>query len=425
MNKKGFFRTVLDNGLTILLQEQNIKSTSFGIGVRFGSIHHPAAHFLEHLLFKGTKTRTYKDINRQAVCRGGSLDAFTDFFSTFYATKNLTDYAPEALELLCDMIANSTLPKTEINQEKMVINEETRMRAEEPESMLADALYRNIYSDHPLGRDILDCERCLQTISYEELEGLYRRFYTPQGIIIIGVGQINKEVVLNTVRKYFKDVSKTGQSLIVFPFPSEESLPLAKRIVIPKMTKQVHLMIGFKAVPYAHPDYYPLRVLSAIMGENINSRLYEKTREKQGLVYNISSHYDILRSSWRSTLRTDCSFWHGILRIYSRFTPRNLLRVQEIIKNELQNFSQSEVSQEELTINQQKLVGEHKLALMGTFRYMHLLFAAEINNDIDNFENFSDEILNVTPADVLRVSQQYCHPNKAVWTIIKQQKLVK
>ncbi len=419
MNKKGFFRTVLDNRLTIILQERDIKSTSFGIGVKFGSIHHPAAHFIEHLLFKGTETRTYKDINRQAVCRGGSLDAFTDFFSTFYTTKNLSNYAPDALELLCDMIANSTFPKTEINQEKMVVAEETRMRAEEPESMLADALYRNIYSDHSLGRDILDCERCLQTISYEELKGLYRRFYTPQGIIIVGVGQINKEVVLDTVKKYFKDIPTTGQSLTVFPFPQEESLPLTKRIIIPKMTKQVHLMIGFKAAPYVHTDYYPLRVLSAIMGENINSRLYEKTREKQGLVYNISSHYDILRSSWRSILRADCSFWHGILRIYSRFTPRNLLRVEEVIKGELSRFTREEISKEELGANQQKLVGERQLALIGTFRYMHLLFAAEINNNIDDFHKFNEKILAVTPSDILRVAQQYCNPNSAVWAILK------
>ncbi len=419
MNKKGFFRTVLDNGLTVILQEQNIKSTSFGIGIRFGSIHHPAAHFIEHLLFKGTKTRTYKDINRQAVCHGGSLDAFTDFFSTFYATKNLTDYAPEALELLCDMVTNSVLPETEINQEKLVVTEETRMRAEESESMLADALYRNIYYDHPLGRDVLDCERCLQTISYEELKELYRRFYTPQGIIIVGVGQINKEDVLNTVKKYFKDVSTTGKSLTVFPFPQEESLPLAKKIVIPKMTKQVHLMIGFKTVPCAHSDDYPLRVLSAIMGENIVSRLFEKTREKQGLVYNISSHYDVLRSSWRSILRADCSFWHGVLRIYSRFTPRNLLRVEEVIRGDLSRFTREEVSKEELGINQQKLVGEHKLALIGTFRYMHLLFVAELNNNIEDFNKFNEKILAVTPSDILRVARQYCSPSSAVWAILK------
>lgn len=418
MKNNGLFRLVLENGLIILLQKQNIKSTSFGIGIRFGSVHHPTAHFIEHLLFKGTKTRTHADVNRQAVQHGGSLDAFTDFFSTFYVTKNLSEYACDALNLLCDMITNSTLSKTEIEQERTVLIEETRMRSEEPETALADILYRNIYYDHPIGRDVLECGKLLQIISSEELQELYRRFYIPSRIIIIGVGQIDQEAVVEFAKKYFTGKCSAVKKQEVF-MPQEDSLPMAKRIVIPKMTRQIHLMVGFKAVPCTHPDYYPLRVLSAVMGENINSRLYEKAREKRGLVYNITSHYNVLRSSWQSLLKADCSCWHGILRIYSRFTPRNLLQVQTIIRKELEKFTKEEVPQEELNTNQQKLVGERQLALIGTFRYMHLLFAAEINNSIDDFNKFNEKILAVTPSDILRVARQYCSPGSAVWAILK------
>lgn len=425
MSHPRLFRTVLDSGLTILLQERNIESTSFGIGVRFGSMHHHAAHAVEHMVFKGTDTKSYKDIRRKAVRHGGSLDAFTDFYSTFYATKNLSRYAHEAFELLCDMITHATIPEEEMECERTVLLEEAVMRSKEPELILLDTLYRNIYHDHLIGRCVLDNRDLIQTISREEIRNLYRRFYIPTRIAIVGVGQVNRDAVLKTVEKYFtgpreRSIDFIRERSIDFTIePPQDSLPISGRIVIPETTERVHLMAGFKVVPCTHPDYYPLRVLSEVLGGSVNSRLFESTRGKRGLLYNITCHYDTLRSSWKSILKADCSCWHGILRIYSSFSKGNLEFVESIVKNELRRLIQKAVPIHELTEAKEKLVCERELESIGTFRYMHLLFAAEINNTIDTFDEFADTLCAVTPDDILRVTRQYCRLNKSVWAILK------
>jgi len=420
MNQSRPLRIVLDNGLTVLLQRQNRASTSFGLGVRFGSAHHGAAHFIEHLPFKGTDTRTYKQINRQAVRGGGDFDAFTDFFSTFFITKNLSPYAHDIFELLCDMINNPTFPEEEVEYERGVVLEEIEERSGEPEQILMDRIYRNLFCGHPLERAVIDSKEIIRTISRENLLDIYRTYYTPENIVIIGVGPIDKQVVLETIKKYFPSAPTNAPQQSHIP-----SLPLSTplgRIIIPQPFKRIHLMVGFRAVPRTHPDFYPLRVLSAIMGENIDSRLYERAREKRGLVYHITSHFDTIRSSWQSILKADCTSRHGVLRIYTNFSPKNLSRVEKTIKKELQTLAQQEVSEEELEANKQKLIGKHQLDTLGTFRYMRLLFAAEINNSLKDFPCFEEKISAVTAKDVLRVAHQYCDPNKGMWAILQPQR---
>lgn len=414
--QSGFSRIVLDNGLTVLIQKKDTESASFGVGLRFGCVHQPVAHLIEHLLFKGTTTRTYKDINLQAVRWGGSLDAFTDFFSTFYVTKNLNRYAYDALDLLCDMITNSTIPLQEMEYEKRVLLEEIKMRSEEPESILMDTLYKRLYPNHLLGNAVLDNRQLICSINHSEALEIYHQFYVPERTIVIGVGNIDEKAVLAIVKKYFHKPSRPIDELAIPPlaYPSPP-----RRIIIPRTNCQIHLMVGLGAVPCTHADYYPLRVLSATLGENINSRLYERAREKQGLVYNITSHYNTMRSSWQSVLKTDCSQWHGILRIYTRFSPRNLTQVETIIKEELERFTPKKISEKELLISQQKLAGERKLATLGTFRHMHLLFAAEINNTIGEFDEFDNKIYAVTPARLLEVARKYTFPAKHISVILK------
>lgn len=409
-------RIVLDNGLTILIQKKDTQSTSFGIGLRFGCVHHPVAHLIEHLLFKGTTTRTHKDINLQAVRWGGSLDAFTDFFSTFYMTKNLSHYAYDAFDLLCDMVTNSVIPLQEMEYEKGVLVEEIKMRSEEPESILMDALYKRLYPNHLLGSAVLDNRQLICSINRDEALEIYHKFYVPERTIVIGVGNIDEKNILAIVEKYFNKPSGRQSELII---PSLACPSPPRRIIIPRANCQIHLMIGFGAVSCAHADYYPLRVLSATLGENINSRLYERAREKQGLVYNITSHYNTMRSSWQSILKTDCSQWHGVLRIYTRFSPRNLTQVETIIREELERFTQKKISEKELLVSKQKLVGERKLATLGTFRHMHLLFTSEINNTFGEFDEFDNKIYAVTPTRLLEIARTYNCPAKRISVILK------
>ena len=154
-------------------------------------------------------------------------------------------------------------------------------------------------------------------------------------------------------------------------------------------------------------------------GKGFFSRLFEVARERAGLVYNISSHFDTIRSSWKSILKADCTSYHGTLRIYSQFSPKNIGRVERIIRGELGRLASNVVSLEELKRNKEQVIGRHQLGLQGTHQYMRMLFAAEVNESIDEFHRFEDGIWAVTEQDIKQVTRNYCNPSSGVWVILK------
>ncbi|MBI2047631.1 MAG: insulinase family protein [Parcubacteria group bacterium] len=414
MTPSGFSRIVLPNGLTILIQKKEHGTVSFGIGVRFGTAHHPVSHLIEHLLFTGTKTRTEEEIRQRATEWGGYHDAYVGFFSTFFVTKNLSVRGYEPLEILCDMTANSAFSEEKIENQRNVTLDEHEKRSNEPETMLMNRIYRTLYCDTPLERAVVDDTEVLQDIARADLVKLYKTRYVPSQLIVIGVGPIDIHRVTEIVKKYFPQQEKKNVEEMIIS--SEMPEPPSGKITIPRVgASQVHLMAGFRTVPRTHPDFYPLRVFSMILGESTDSRLFRATRGIAGLVYSITSHFDTVRSSRESVLRADCTVYHGALRIYSFFKPRNIRRVENIIKEELRKLTERLVSSDELKRNQNRVIGKHLQGTQGTHQEMRMLFAAEVNNSIEEFFDFEEKIKAVTAEDVLRVAQQFCDPSQGVW----------
>ncbi|MBI2109407.1 MAG: insulinase family protein [Parcubacteria group bacterium] len=418
MTPSGFSRIVRPNGLTILIQKKEHGTVSFGIGVRFGSANHGASHLIEHVLFTGTKTRTEEQIRQEATRWGGYHDAYVGFFSTFFVTKNLVVRGYEPLEILCDMIANPSFLPEKIENQRNVTLEEHEKRSSEPETMLMNRIYRTLYCDTPLECAVVDDTGVLNKITRQELVKLYQKHYIPSQLIVVGVGPIDVDRVVEIVDTHFPQKRKQlPETLEVSPEVLE---PPSGNIIIPKSgVGQAHMMVGFKTVSRTHPDFYPLRVFSMIIGESTNSRLFRATRGMVGLVYNITSHFDTVRSSRQSVLRADCTAYHGTLRIYSFFKQRKLRRVENTIKEELRKLTESLVPPEELKINQEGVIGKHELGMQGTHQEMRMLFAAEINKSTEEFFNFKEKIRAVTAEDVRRVAQTYCGPNQGVWVTLK------
>lgn len=408
---------VLPNGLTILTQKKEHGTISFGIGVKFGSADHPASHFIEHVLFTGTKTRTEEEVRREATRWGGQHDAYVGFFSTFFVTKNLAIRGYTSLEILCDMVANSIFLEEKVENQRSVTLDEHERRSNEPETMLMNRIYRTLFCDSPLECAVVDDTGVLKKISREELIALYKKHYVPSQLVVVGVGPIEIEKVVEIVTKYFPTDGEYPRGVETASFDIPE--PPSGKIIIPKSAlRQVYMMVGFKTVPRTHPDFYPLRVFSMIIGESTDSRLFRAMRGASGLVYSVSSHFDTVRSSKQSVLRADCTLHHGTLRIYSFFKARKLKRIESVIKEELRSVSLTPISEEELELNKERVIGKNLLAMQGTHQEMRMLFAAEINNSIDEFFAFEERIRAVTADDIRRVASTYCAPNQGIWVIL-------
>lgn len=402
----GIHREVLPNGLTILIQEKEVYSTAIAVGVRFGSAYHPLAHFIGHMLFKGTKSRTHQDINREAIKGGGSMDDITDLYSTIYFIKAVSGLSYQALDLLCDMIANSTFSPKELEYEKLVINEEIMGRSEEPGVILKGLFYKNLYNDNKFSAAINQSQEFLNDLSREQIFDVYRQFYVPERLVFAIVGKVNKEKTLKIIKKYFGRLK--GGVLVPLDQRSGKPITEAKRIIIRKGgLKHAHLMIGFKIPAIDHPDYYPLIVLQTIIAGDIGSRLYEQLREKRGLLYNIIAKLDYSVGQY------------GTLRLYTNFSPNNLYTVETIIKNELEKLGKRGASEEELKIAKSRLIHERQLKLEGTFQHARLLVETELNNQLKEIQRFNVNIRKVKIKDVRRVARLYCNLNKSVTVILK------
>jgi len=421
MRKKKLIREVLDNGLTILVQEKpNIGSVSCGVGVRFGTAYHPTAHFLEHAIFKGTETRDYAQIYETVKRWGGYLDGFTQFYSTLFAGKTLSPYACSLLDILCDIVANPAFTQEEIDLERQVLGHEINMIQKNPEMVLKAALYRALFKKHPIRNVIPEDIEPIRAINREDLLQTYRQFYVPERLIVVIVGNIKLKGVFAKIEKYFGDLP---QGIAAPPsVPQEEPIEKAQEIHLDSGTNnECRWMLGFRAPHYTHEDYYAARVASALLGGGINSALFREIRGKRGLTYNIESHYGPPEIPWGSRFLDDCSAWHGTFRMCSQFSSDDLSLVQTITQQEFGKLVSQEVSETELKNKQTMLAGQRLLALEGTLCNMWLLFTAEVNGNLADFKDYEKNIFAVDLDDIKRVAEKYLTFDKSAQIIMKRE----
>lgn len=400
------YREILPNGLTIIIQEKNTRSAAIAAGVRFGTAHHPLAHFIGHMLFKGTERRTYQDINREAIMGGGSMDEITNLYSTIFFAKTVPNHVYQILDLLCDMIKNSVFSANEIKYEKLVVANELIGRNENPRVILKEILYGNL---HKIAAAHTQDKNFLDDFSPAQIFDIYRQSYVPEKLVIAIVGKIKRIRALKIIKEYFEHL----ESGYVHDPPSPPTknpvsqTKTSNRIVVRKRgLEHTHLMIGFKVPSIPHNDYYPLLALQTIIAGNIASRLFEELRERRGLLYNI-------------TAKLDCSSEHGIFNLYTNFSRTNLQAIETIIKKEFKKLRSNPVSEEELTIAKLKVTRGRQLATEGTFQHARLLVEAEINNCFNDPQHFYARVNEIKTKDILRVAKRYCTINKSLTVILK------
>ena len=268
----------------------HVRSVSVGVWVGTGSRRETpeqngVSHFIEHMLFKGTTTRSAEDIARSVDSLGGNLDAFTGKEMVCYNTKVLDEHLPIAMDILSDLVLNPAFREEDIGKEKGVILEEIKMDADNPDYLVHETFTSNFWKDHPLGRPILGTPQTVKNLTQEVISQYYREIYTPENLLVTAAGNLTHERLVALVSERFQTVRPGG------PVPEVPKPATHARIALKtkKDLEQVHVCLGVPSYPIPHEDRFICYVLNTVLGGGMSSRLFQNIRERQGLAYAVFS----------------------------------------------------------------------------------------------------------------------------------------
>ncbi|HEY6548282.1 MAG TPA: pitrilysin family protein [Vicinamibacteria bacterium] len=284
-------KEVLENGLTLVTEGMpHVRSVAVGVWLTRGSRHEKPeqtgiSHFIEHMVFKGTKTRSAEQIASEVDSIGGYMDAFTAKEYASFHLKVLDQHLPLAVELLGDIVQNPRFDPAEMAKEKKVIFEEMGMVEDTPDDLVMELFTEAFWPDHPLGRPILGNRKTVGGFERDELLDFFRKVYHPGNILISAAGHLEHAATAALVRRHFGALEPRRNG-------GSARAPVASARVVTRSKKeleQVHVCLGTSAYPQAHADRYGCYVLNTVLGGSMSSRLFQNVREKRGLVYSISS----------------------------------------------------------------------------------------------------------------------------------------
>ncbi|HYK74689.1 MAG TPA: pitrilysin family protein, partial [Pseudoneobacillus sp.] len=341
------------NGVRVVLENiPTVRSVAIGVWIGTGSRNenpenNGISHFLEHMFFKGTKTRTAREIAESFDSIGGQVNAFTSKEYTCYYAKVLDTHADFALEVLSDMFFNSTFDEEELKKEKNVVYEEIKMYEDTPDDIVHDLLSKAVYEKHPLGYPILGTEETLATFTGETLKNYMHELYTPENVVISIAGNVT-DLFIKEVERYF-GTYQAGTSTLIENIPTFHS----NRITRKKETEQAHLCLGFEGLKVGHEDIYSLIILNNVLGGSMSSRLFQEVREQRGLAYSVFSYHSSYQDS-------------GILTIYGGTGAKQLDLLFETIRDTLDKFKKEGLTEKELINCKEQLKGSLMLSLEST-----------------------------------------------------------
>src|SRR5437763_11503049 len=383
-------REVLPNGLTLITEEmQHIRSVSIGIWIKTGSRDEDLqwngiSHFIEHMVFKGTKNRSAEDIARQVDSIGGNMDAFTAKECVCFNVKVLDEHMPIAMDVLSDLVLNPVFDVQDIGRERGVILEEIKMDEDNPDYLVHEIFTQNFWKDHPLGKPILGTKETVRKFDQPVVFDSYTQRFNPGNLIIAAAGNINHERFVDLVVQHFQHMkpSKNGyhsQAPKVFP-----------RIIMrnKKALEQVQICIGVPCHPIAHEKRYASYILNTVLGGGMSSRLFQNIRERQGLVYAIYSDLNPYRDT-------------GCLCVYAGTSRESAARVVDSVIAEFRNLKSIAVPADELRRCKDQLKGSLMLSLESSTARMSNLARQEMYFErFYNLDELIERIEEVTAHDL-------------------------
>ena len=344
---KNIYTHTLENGLRIIHRQFPSEISYCGIALNTGSrdefhSEYGMAHFVEHMLFKGTKKRKAHHISNRMENVGGDLNAYTTKEETFIYSTFLKEYFPRAVELLSDIIFNSSFPDVQINREREVILDEIDSYADYPSELIYDDFENLIFANHDFGHYILGEPHTLNAFDNEMIKAFINRQYQTSEMVFFSFGKTPFSKVVKLLEKHF-NIQQQQSERKVRVAPTLNS-PVKK--TLEKNTTQTHVVLGWNTFSMFHPNRYVLYLLNNILGGgSLNSRLNRSLREKNGLVYNIESNISLYSDS-------------GFYSIYFACDPKNRDKCIKLIKKEIKDIMENELTAMQLTVAKRQWKGQ-------------------------------------------------------------------
>ena len=386
-------REVLNNGLRLITEAMpHVRSVTIGVWLMRGSRHERdersgIAHFVEHMLFKGTEERTAEDIAQAIDSIGGQLDAFTAKEYASYYIKVLDEHLPLAVDLLADIVLRPAFVADEIEREKKVILEEIKMVEDTPDDLVHELFTQHFWEGHPLGRPILGSKESVESFTPDLLHEYFGGAYVAKNMIVSAAGNLDHARVRGLIETAFGPVAAEGEPLAATP-----PTVVPQIVTRTKDLEQSHICLGTDSYPQRHDDRYVSYILNTVLGGSMSSRLFQNVREKRGLAYAVFSGLSAYRDA-------------GNITIYAGCANEAVGQVIDLCVEELRGLKKATVPEAELRRAKDHLKGSLMLSLENTASRMSHLARQEIYFD----RHFGlDETLagveRVTDADLLRVA---------------------
>ena len=369
MSNSPIVRDVLDNGLRLVTERMTqVRSISIGVWLTRGSRHETPerggiAHFVEHMLFKGTATRSAEDIAQAIDSIGGQLDAFTAKEYASYYIKVLDEHLSLAIDILSDIVRNPAFSSEDIEREKKVVVEEIKMVEDTPDDLVHEIFTQGFWENHPLGRPILGTRETVESFNADLLRSYFQNAYTAPNLIVSAVGNLEHEGVRELVQEKFGSVAQTGEL-----FREQPPKVVPKILIRNKELEQSHVCLGASSYPQNHDDRYSSYVLNTLLGGSMSSRLFQNVREKRGLAYAVFSGLSAYRDA-------------GSFTIYAGCSNEAVGQVIDLVVEELRGVKQKPVPDAELRRAKDHLKGSLMLSLENTASRMSHLARQEIYFD--------------------------------------------
>ncbi|MBI3323275.1 MAG: insulinase family protein [Candidatus Omnitrophica bacterium] len=360
IERQAYHRTELPNGLRILSAPRpEAESVSIGFWMGVGGRYESArvggiSHFLEHLLFKGTRARSSRQIKEAIEGSGGSINAFTDEEFTCALAKVQPKNLDVAVEILSDMVRRPRMEPKEVERERSVVLEEIRMYRDLPTQFVQEMLNNLLWPNHPLGRDVAGTPESLRRIRRKDLVAFQRRFYAPRNIVVAACGRLSHRELVEQVTRLWRS-APPGRRPVCQRAVQRQRKPRLR--VQAKETEQTHFSLGFHAFPRDHPQVHALSLLNVVLGGNMSSRLFQRVREERGLAYEIGSQVKRFRDT-------------GLFSVSAGVEHKHLAPCLRVVLKELARVRRERVSPKEFEQTAEYLTGQILFALEDTMEHM-------------------------------------------------------
>ena len=395
-------KTVLPDGLTVLSQTlRDRHSLSLGVWLRTGSRDEPLerlgiTHFLEHMMFKGTATRDARAIAASLESLGGSLDAFTSREQVCYTARVLSEHLALAVDVISDLVCRSRFDAAEIEREKGVVREEILSYEDNPEAMVADQLFEQLWgADHALGRPILGTEETVAAFTRDALVAEFERRFRAPEIVVVAVGGLEHRALVDEVARGFRLPAGEAPPRNVRPAQHRPSVRHVE-----EESQQVYLSLGARGVPSDDPTRYALRIGETLLGGGMSSRLFQRIREDAGLAYSVSSALDFLRDG-------------GAVFIDMGVSPDKVRQALGLLREELDRLLAQGPSPEEVEAAKMQLKGSVVMGQESVSTRMYHIARQELQlGRVTPTERQLDQVLAVTHEQVVEAVRAHIRPER-------------